>query len=99
MQPELDSDTIDSTASGGIPCDGADGPREDRFQGQSAATTKNPALGVDRKLLVAFTIGDREAAPPRHAKPFPDQFVQGIHRSYCVCRVRFSCRATFWEMP
>jgi hypothetical protein len=32
--------TSTSTASDGIPCHGADGPREDRFQGRSAPTRK-----------------------------------------------------------
>jgi hypothetical protein len=44
-----------STASEGIPCDGADGPREERFQGQSAPT---------RKIRSWAWIGS-PSAPPR----------------------------------
>ena len=51
-----------STAADGIPCHGGKGPREERFQGQSAPM-KNRSLRVDKKLLGTFKRGPRPARP------------------------------------
>ena len=52
-----------STASDGSPCDGADGPREERFQGQSAAK---------REIRPWAWIGS-SSPPPRSDRIQPDR--------------------------